>query len=339
MNETEVRLLHVELRELAYRDPVETKNRFLQLLANDEPKMLSVLAIATDPEDSRLRQIIARSLVSRQPGDHLRSVLGNWSLIEDDEFAAVAIRDALSTSVPKQTKKRSKDKRLADMSELVGTYKYLTSRLRHRLLNSLPEPGMMIKSLRFEIQQSAPPQLAADLLNQLDDLFASLSRLKGAVDFEEDEAFFLPAVVSVPVWLADYRIRFEHERGLINLVVDVDGSSDQFKTMATEYWLETVFRNLWKNSLDAMGDARGAITCFVRSDSQAVTVLIVDDGPGFVAEDHAWAFRYQHSTKDLERGRGSMEVTDAMQRMGGSVALRSTDYGHRVMLSFKRVVE
>lgn len=339
MNETEVRQLHLELRDLAYRDPVETKNRFLKLLADDEPKVLSVLAIATDSEDSRLRQIIARSLVSRQLGDQLRTVLGNWSLIEDDEFAAVAIRDALSTRAPKQTTRRSKDRSLAEMSELVGTYKYLTSRLRHRLLNSLPEPGMMIKSLRFEIQQSAPPQLAADLVTQLDDLFASLSRLKGAVDFDEDEAFFLPTVVSLPLWLADYRTRFEREYGPVNLVVNADGSSDRFKTLATEYWLETVFRNLWKNSLDAMSDSRGAITCLIRSDSQLVTVLIVDDGPGFTAEDHAWAFRYQHSTKDLERGRGSMEIADAMQRMGGAVALRTTDYGHRVMLTFKRMVE
>ena len=50
-------------------------------------------------------------------------------------------------------------------------------------------------------------------------------------------------------------------------------------------------------------------------------LVVLDNGPGFSPTASAAAFREQHSTKAPHRGRGLLEVQDAVERLGGSVWL------------------
>ncbi len=68
-------------------------------------------------------------------------------------------------------------------------------------------------------------------------------------------------------------------------------------------------------------------------------LTIFDNGEGFQPNDIERAFQFQYSTKSKERGRGHMEVRDAMERMNGSATVAATDRGYRVQLDFRSIVK
>ena len=66
-----------------------------------------------------------------------------------------------------------------------------------------------------------------------------------------------------------------------------------------------------------------------------VDLLIVDNGDGFPQELHGVIFQERYSAKGAHRGRGLLEVQEAVQRLRGKAQLvqyRPGDF--RVMLSF-----
>lgn len=332
MGGDDVRATYHRLRELAYEDPLATKNDFLQILAENRVLAIAILTASTDQRGSRFRQIAARALGKKHLEADVAKVFNEWAETETDEFALSAIRDATALKAGTSEKRRRPQEPVQPL-ELEGTYKYVSSRLRHRVLNALPAVGMTIQQLKLDVQNAGSPQLAATLSLKLDQLYGHLSRLEKAVDFDEDSSYFQFAPIELVPWLLNHQVKFAREYGPITLEFENVGNA--VFVHATPYWLETTFTNLWKNSVDAVGRERCQITLRGTLSGNGLCLTVLDNGDGFQSTDVERAFQFQYSSKAKDRGRGHMEVGEAMERMNGSARVAATDRGFRVQLVFR----
>lgn len=331
MGAADVNSTYHRLRELAFEDPVATKNDFLAILAQDHAMAVAVLTASTDQRGSRFRQITARALGKKALVTDIERAFSGWIEFETDEFALSAIREALA---PKKSATPKRQKFVPPL-KLESTYKYVSERLRHRVLNALPGAGMAIQRLKLDVQGAASPQLAATLSKQLDQLYGQLSKLEQAVKFDEDSAYFQAGPIELASWLRDHQTKFANEYAAIELFLDFDGVAGLVHVYATAYWLETTFTNLWKNSVDEVGRECCQITLRATRSGNELRIIVLDNGTGFQASDVERAFQFQYSSKSKDRGRGHMEVQDAMERIGGTANVVETDRGFRVQLVFR----
>jgi signal transduction histidine kinase len=322
-----------ELRRLAFEDPLGAKRIFTGILDGDDPTLRAVLDLASASGDGRVRQVIARVAQKHARRGKVVEALAKWKEIETDEFALSAIDDAL-----KEIGGRRQRSRLpAEFPDLSFTFRFLSGRLRHRVLNILPRAGISVGDLREEIKRIGGDDLLNSVLPMLDDMHASLGRLERAVSFEEEDAYFTPAKILLPEWLKSYRPKYQAQYGRIGLRLDFGAAHDQAVVKASPFLLETVFLNLWNNSKQAIGDDTEVMLSGTLQGGRLL-VSVIDNGDGFTPSDTERAFRLQYSTKrDAERGRGHMEVDDAMRRLGGDASVRRVPgHGYRVVLTFRR---
>ena len=317
-----------ELSVAAYGDPAGARETFLELLRSSPALAREIATHAISNRDARLRQVVARA-VWRQPERELvRDILVKWRDTEDDEFTLSAIKDALAE--PKSRIGRApRAPTPAPFPDVLGTYRYVSSRMRHRTLNAMPEVSVTMQLLRREAQRIADPQVYARMAPILDDLFASLGHLEKAVENDEDAYFFDSSSIAMHDWLVEYRQRFTGEFGPLEMEVDFSACDDGVSVRATPYWLMTVFWNLWKNSMDAVG--RGCKVVLIGSQNpKSLKIVLLDNGDGFKQEDQDRGFMMRYSTKGDSHGRGHMEVADAMQRLGGGARIvRYKNVGYR----------
>lgn len=198
---------------------------------------------------------------------------------------------------------------------------------------------MTIQRLKIDVQKSGSPELVAMLSKQLDQLYGQLSKLENAVKFDEDGTYFQSGPVELLSWLRTHRAKFASEYAPIELVFDFADIGNTVFIRATPYWLETTFTNLWKNSVDAVGGEGCRIIIRGTIVRGKLRLTVLDNGEGFQPNDVERAFQFQYSSKSKERGRGHMEVRDAMERMNGSATVASTDQGYRVQLDFGSILE
>lgn len=335
VTDTDARAVYEELGSAVYRDPIATREAFLRLLRSNPKLARDVLGHSTGSKDSRLRQVVARAVWKRPERAVIQDILVEWAASEDDEFTRSAIKDALAE--PGRKLSRSAKPALVEaLPDLLGTYRYVSSRLRHRTLNALPRTSVLIQMLRRELRKTGDEAAYARMAPILDDLFAALGRLEKAVEHDEDGEYFESSPIRLNDWLLDYRHRFSGEFGRIEVEVDFSASGTDATINAAPYWLVTVFWNLWKNALDATGDACRVTLIAVR-DPKWLRLVLVDSGSGFEFQDQERAFKMMYSTKGTERGRGHMEVADAMRRLGGSVRIVPyREAGYRIELAFPR---
>ncbi|MGO8673252.1 MAG: ATP-binding protein [Capsulimonadaceae bacterium] len=310
--------IYEELRQLAFSDPLEAKRRLVELVDQQNPVLDNVLAAAGEAGDGRIRQIFARAVQRR--GDKVRfvEVLTAWTHVETDEFALAAINDALVGTVPKRNGSRP-NRETADYAQ---TFKYLSSRLRHRVLNILPITEISVDALRQEILEIGGDELVLRVLPQLDDFRVRLHRLDRAVNFSDEQAYFETRKLVLPDWFREYLPKYRDAHGTITIQSSVQGTSDKIVVCASQYLFEMVFSNLWNNAQQAViGPCE--ITMYCRPRPSNVMVELVDNGIGFRPEDVERAFALQYSTKGAgHSGRGHMEVADAMRRLGGAAEIR-----------------
>lgn len=325
--------VYEELRGLAFEDPLGAKRIFTGILEGEDATLRAVLEMASASGDGRVRQLIARVAQKHAGRAKVVEALARWKETETDEFALTAIDDAL-----KEIGGRRQRSRLpAEFPDLSFTFRFLSGRLRHRVLNILPRAGISVNDFRDEIKRIGGDELLNSLLPMLDDLHTSLKRLERAVNFEEEDAYFTPTRILLPDWLKAYHLKYQAQFGGVGLRLNFGSAYDQAWVKASPFLLETVFLNLWNNSKQAV-DGHAEVTLSGALQGAYLVVNVLDNGGGFTAADPERAFRLQYSTKrDAERGRGHMEVDDAMRRLGGGACVRRVPgHGYRVVLTFRR---
>ena len=324
-----------ELRELAYADPVGTQHSIVTILSENIELGITVLSHSIDDRGSRFRQIAARAVKSHLKVPRVLKLLETWLEIETDEFAIATIRSVMYAKNYRKTPPQRVQHR-DEVFKLEETYRYVTLRLRHRVLNALPGSTLSISRLKRRIAQTTSSDVALELNEMLDVLYDRLARLKFTVEFDEDRGHFQNAPINLIEWIKAFQGKFLSEYGGVEFSpVEFQSFADVW-IVATPYWLEIIFSNLWKNSLDEMEGGPCRLANSVQTNEKHAFVTLYDNGQGFPESAKEWAFQIQHSTKSIERGRGLMEVAEALSKISGSASLFCTNDGIRVKLKFLR---
>ena len=154
-------------------------------------------------------------------------------------------------------------------------------------------------------------------------------------------AFALAVAYALGEWLEGAAPGFANRLGHATFSLVASPQARRVRVRATAFLLDTAFGNLWTNSVQA-ADQLNLPSCHitaelnVRKDNTEkgwVDALLRDSGPGFSSQMVASAFRLPFSTKAETRGRGLLEVADAIRRLQGEVKLVPVAANeHRVLI-------
>ena len=320
------------LRTLAAQNPRAARTQFCQMLDSNVPELDEVLRCAAVIGEGRVRQLIANAVRSRPVRDRLVPHLLRWLETETDEFAKRAIVAALdNVDIPSYYQKV--EFTIADL-KLVEAYRYVKDRLSHELRNALLRPQTHILRLRAKVDAISDEGLRADLstsLGQLSDAFKSVGRI---VEFDADDHHFKLRLISICDWLRIMNDEYGKKYERVVLSIEDYSNGALIHVLASDYLLRIIFWNLWINSQQAV-DSDCKIKVIVTTDRKEVHLLIVDSGNGFSQELLGVVFQEKYSGKRTHRGRGLLEVQDAIQQLHGKAQLVQYRLGDfRVKLSF-----
>lgn len=318
-----------ELNELALTDAAATRVeviRVLSTLSNEErATFIEDLAARANP---RLRQAVARAVQIAGNRHEMASVFEKWLVTETDEFARTAITEAQAAN-----KRPSRRKQLlSDLKSVPETYRFLYERIRHRVLNVMPGAGLSVMKLKDVAAQIPSEQHRHALMSEIDDLSATLGRLQRALDFQEEKARFELERFDLGAWLKEFVRSYRIQWQSVDIrVVEPHGD---VRIEGIRYLLEVAFSNLLDNGREAV-EAGGWISLEFSTDGRWVHVDVIDSGTGLSSDVADAAFQLPVSTKGQRgRGRGLMEVEDAVRRIGGRAQIVNVSTRARVRLSF-----
>lgn len=302
----------------------ELANLFGDLPQDERSALIEALGVGAH---SRLRQAVARAVQIVGNQAEMMPILDRWLETETDEFTRAALEDALSSERRHDRRK----KLLSDLHDVPETHRYLYERLRHRVLNAMPGAGLSVAKLK-DVASELPREYQRELLAEIDYLDTTFARLQRALDFVEERSRFERTKLDLGDWLDMFKRSYRvHWQGIDVAVVAPPRS---MPIEAVPYLLETAFNNLFDNARQAMNE-HGTITVTLTVRNRAARVELTDSGPGLTDAVAKAAFRVPVTTKGRrDRGRGLLEVADAMRRLGGTAEIfRGTD-GNRIALSF-----
>lgn len=320
------------LRRLAAENPREARLRFAQLFGGDPAALEAVLERMAAPGEGRLRQLVANAVRVREDRARLAPHFSRWLDTETDEFARRAITAALANPTPTRRRPTSPQE-LAD-PRLAEVYRYVSGRMAHELRNGLLGPKTRLLHLRTRIERIGDSTLRSDLqelLAQLGDDFHGLGRI---VEFEPDDEYFAFRPVRLCDWIETMNGDYARRYNRIDLQIEGLAVARAARVLGSDYLLRITFWNLWLNAHQAAGDPC-TVRLVVDLDGGQLRVLILDNGDGFPAEMVDVAFQDRFSRNGPHRGRGLLEVQDAVQRLHGDARLVPHGAGAlRVRLSF-----
>jgi signal transduction histidine kinase len=322
-----------ELRRLAVEDPLEARNKFLALLDADPSSADDLLNLLSTPGDGRLRQIIANAARALPAKDRLIPFLIQWRESETDEFASRAIHSALNNLDLTGYKSTQLLNPLTD-SNLIRAYRYVSTRISHKLRNAILNPEARFIRLRDAIDGMSDGALKAQMISILGDLSDDFQRIGRIVEsFRSDPKHFSFGPVVLSDWLKMMNQRYGVTFAPVKLTMKIDGPAPSI--YASDYLLEVIFWNIWINAQQAIGDNCG-IEIQVRTVGKSVEITIVDNGDGFPPDLRHIAFREAYSNSgSTDRGLGLLEVLEAIDRLHGEVGLiehEPCEYRIRIIL-------
>src|SRR5271154_1762525 len=322
--------LYERLRKLAVEDPAEAKKVVLETFDSNSTELSEFLIRLRKPNEGRLRQVVANAVRTHPEKSRIVSELLLWRETETDEFTRRAIEGSLAGVDPEIVREGKVRQRISAPSELADVYRYVSERLKHRLRNTmLPLHGHAnrLKKL-MAVDPSADVQTTIAKLN---DAMVSLGRDLEAVDVDPDH--FRQRSIVLADWLVQLNLRYAPQYDAVSLRL-IDNGNAHIRIFANDYLLETIFWNIWLNAQQATGLGCEIIVEF-QVVAHEITLLISDNGEGFPGELKDVVFQQVFSTKNQRRGRGLLEIQDAVERLAGRVELyeaKSSEYRIRICL-------
>lgn len=330
--------IYLKLRTLTVTDPREARAFINELLDRNDPGVDGLLRRISAPGEGRARQVVVNAIRPRQDKDRLTPVLLRWREVEVDEFTKGAIAAALIGIDPSMHIAAPGS---SDLPDVVDTYRYVADRLCHRLRNAISKPSMLLSKLRVITEKMQETSVRGELLvtaNQILDAFRQVSRL---VEFDVSDEYFQRRPIALMDWIIGFNSRYSATQGPVAVTVTEHPTGSKLRILANEQHLETIFLNLWNNSTQAVQmQGEADVACHICVDirpeaSQRVEVLLMDNGPGIPEHLTDTLFGMSFSTKGEGRGRGLLEVQDAVRQLCGTVRLVQVQHGeYRVMMSF-----
>jgi len=308
--------LYERLRRLAVEDPREAKKLFLTIFEANSQELSEFLTRLRRQNEGRLRQVVANSVRAHPEKERIVPELIRWREVETDEFTRRAIEGALVDVDSVRVRTGTLQEQTAARSELADTYRYVSDRLRHRLRNTMLSAQAQANRLK-KLMTADPESEVQTIVGKLNDAMVSLGRDLEATDV--DPEYFWQRSIALADWLQQLNLRYAAQYTAINLRL-VNTESPPVRIFANDYLLETIFWNIWVNAQQATGIAC-EITIVFRVTGRELELLISDNGEGFSHELKDIVFQQIYSTKNLGRGRGLLEIQDAVERLAGRVEL------------------
>jgi signal transduction histidine kinase len=320
------------LRWMAASDPKQARTAFHAILQGQEEVLNNVLTAASRPGDGRLRQMIATVFKTDEKATILESWLRRWLEVEPDEFTKNAIESALASRAPAPAPRPASRNPTV---QTVEAYRYVADRLCHRIRNALTLPNSQLIRLQYLVGDIGDPSLKQELMEILTGFQTGLLRISRNVEFDTGDDYLSWQTIPVVGWLESASIEFEARFGPAKLVIICDPAVRRVKIRATRFSLETVFGNLWSNAIQAVEPpCRFEVQCALDTGRGVIDMLVLDNGPGFAETHLETAFQQVFSTKADSRGRGLLEIADAVLRLQGTVELARASTGeYRIRIS------
>jgi signal transduction histidine kinase len=310
-------LLYERLRRLAVEDPREARGVFLAAFEAKSPGLADLFARLRKPNAGRLRQVVANSVRAHPEKARIVSELLQWRETETDEFTRRAIDGALVDVDSTALREDKTLQKVAAPSELVDMYRYVADRLRHRLRNTMlaaQAQASRLNRLTATVQGSEVQTVVA----KLNDAMISMGRELEATDV--DPEYFRLRPVALPDWLRQLNARYATQYSPVKLSL-IHADHAWIRVLANDYLLETIFWNIWLNAQQSVGE-NCEITIFFGRQLGDLEMMISDNGEGFSPELREIVFQQVYSSKNNSgRGRGLMEIQDAVERLAGRVEL------------------
>lgn len=328
-----------QLRLLAVADPRAARELLVSLLDSGSVEVRPLFQRLSAPGEGRLRQLVANAVRSRADKDKAVPYLLQWAETETDEFARAAIAAALRDVDRSRHREPSAAPAITTatpperLPDLVDTYHYVAGRLCHRVRNALPGSSVQVRRIEALVQDASEP-LRGELLATLGNLKDAIRAVARVVEFETGDNYFEWKGVAICSWLVSFTKSYNLRNDCVTINFIVSRGAENSQIRANEHLLETVFWNLWKNSSQAVGDPC-LITATVENRDARLILILSDNGDGIPDDLIGVAFEESFSTNGRGRGRGLLEVQDAVRRLSGTVSLAPRRAGgNAVVLSF-----
>jgi signal transduction histidine kinase len=325
-----IETLYDRLRRLAVEDPKTAREIFLEAFEannNDLPEFLDRLR---KQGEARLRQVVANAVRAHPEKRRLVPELLLWRDSETDEFTRRAIAGALA-DVDASALQRPKESSTEMLpKEIVDAYRYVSERLRHRLRNTMLSAQAQASRLKSAATKTAVPDIQTALA-KINDALLSLGRELEATD--ADPQYFQQRSIALGDWLRQMDLRYSSRYSSVNLKL-INADNPEARILASDYLLEIVFWNIWLNAHQAAG-INCSVTIIFEAVGKDLTLKILDSGQGFSKDLKDIAFQEMYSTKTPGRGRGLLEIQEAVERLGGQIRLyeeRPSEYRLQIRL-------
>lgn len=308
--------LYERLRRLAIADPKSARTAFLEAFEAKDNELPDLLEHLRKQGEARLRQVIANAVRTHPSKQQLLPELRVWQDAETDEFTRRAIAGALAENDASAAPRRKESSADVLPKEVVAAYRYVSERLRHRLRNTMLSAQSQANRLKSATSTGANPDIQVALA-KMNDALLSLSRELEATD--ADPQHFQQRSIALADWLRNMDLQYTSRYSSLNLkLVNADGAG--VRVLASNYLLETVFWNIWLNAHQAAG-VSCTITFIFETAGKDLILKILDSGQGFSKDMKDVAFQDMFSTKTPGRGRGLLEIQEAVERLGGNIRL------------------
>lgn len=327
--------LLAEFRRLAVHDPRGARERFCTLLAGDPLVLEGLLTKLDAPGDGRLRQLIANAVRTRPDKEKVLPYLRSWHAMETDEFAKRAISAAISGSHAASPAHAPAREPELIHQELIDAYRYAAGRLQHKLRNAFMGPSGNLIRLECLASKIEDAGIGAELSSIAADLQKGITTISRIMEFNENDAYFLQRSISICEWLEGMNTEYARRYQPVMLSFTGRTTMPSTRLRANDYLLETIFWNIWVNAQQAV-EGQCRIDLHLSTAGAYLQMVICDNGPGFSSAAIDSVFQDQYSTKQGgNRGRGLLEVADAVQKLHGSIRLiRHADGTHRLSIRF-----
>lgn len=324
-----------KLRRLAAERPREARALIGQLLDEQPPVLRAFLLRLGAPGESRLRHMVASAVKVAPTRAAAVPQLADWLHIETDEFTKNALRDVVHDTQTQAAMPAPHALRPIQ-PQFIEAYRYAAERLMHRVRNALAEPQTALLRLN-RLASSASGMDDATLRSKIAqityDLDTGLQRIARVVEFDLGDGQFTNRRIDVVDWIRNMNREYVEKYSSMDVKLDVPLLTMNITIRANDYLLRTIFWNIWTNAQQAVRGPCAINLSFIIHNS-TVDIIIIDNGDGFSTEAKEIIFRGTYSGKSGHRGRGLLEVQDAVERLHGEVRLVDLDGKYRLKLTF-----
>ncbi len=315
--------LRETLLRLVLEDPREAR-RVLRAEIDHDPKAVEdFLKSISGPGDTRLRHLVANVARSLENKDLLIKSLLAWRDQETDEFTRRSLRAALAGVDESSIMTRGTPAGQAS-PDLPETYAYVADRLKHRLRNSLLSAQSQVIALHGLLNGATAAQ--SNVIAALNESMKIMARDLNAIDVDPD--YFRERQIHVADWLKGMNATYATTYSPIGL--EVSGALGS-TIWGSDYLLGLIFWNIWIDAHQIIG-AGCNISVHIECNEKNTLLTVCDNGDGFPEKMMDIAFQERFSTKSRNRGRGLLEVQDAVAKLRGSIGLFERQPGDRRIL-------